>query len=207
MDLLLNPPCFTKYEGGVVWHLLYDQVPLSTNSTRTHVQDTTDPFPCDLNSVHGDADYSCSNNANLRRLISGMQANIAALAAENFNAISDSPLPARGGGWRMSRLPEPRVGSNGAPTPPVFTSNLDFFRERLATQPSRVQNLYFTFGVLLKAVCRLSDVLQECSCETGNSQEDLSARADLLHVLNVTTSSLHACSSQFMQAPLLDGSR
>ncbi|PFH37659.1 putative endoplasmic reticulum oxidoreductin [Besnoitia besnoiti] len=216
VDLLLNPPCFTKYEGGVVWRLLYEQVPIHPRTGNARVsaggsasQDVTASFLDDLTAVQpGRAlgDWVCSNNANLQRLLSGMQANIAALAAENFNAVADpppppslpmtTPFPSRSNG----------DGGNGAPAPPVFSSNMDFFRARLALHPLRVQNLYFTFGILLRAACGLSDILQECSCETGNSREDLSTRAELLHMLNVTTSSLAACSAEFMKKPFFESS-
>lgn len=215
VDLLLNPPCFTKYDGGVVWRLLYDQVPVARLNSEPAVatlrsgSESENPFPENLNDprLEGSSSaWACSNNANLRRLLSGMQANIAALAAENFNTRDDSlpPLP-----YPVSVAPPgPKGnGSYSAPAPPVFVANLDFFRERLATHPARIQNLYFTFGVLLRAACGLTDILQECSCETGNTREDLSTRAELLHMLNVTTSSLHACSSDHMRKPFFDSSR
>ncbi|KFH04292.1 putative endoplasmic reticulum oxidoreductin [Toxoplasma gondii MAS] len=216
VDLLLNPPCFTKYDGGAVWRLLYDQVPLPHLQNEGAVagsgksSESENLFPESLNDPHlsgASSAWACSNNANLRRFLSGMQANIAALAAANFNTRDDAPPPMPYPTTSMVPPNSGGNGGNGTPAPPVFISNLDFFRERLAVHPARIQNLYFTFGVLLRAACGLTDILQECSCETGNNREDLSTRAELLHMLNVTTSSLHACSSDHMNEPFFDSSR
>lgn len=288
VDLLLNPPMYTRYEGGDVWRFLYSQVPLPSGEATAGAVFPSSASPAaargtpvaavaassNVTAAGGegaavggrpgegwplveDEDLKetqlCSSNANLRRVLSGMQANIAALAAENFFAVHppnghfdpqaafpllpaspahfpsiENPASAAAVTQAMSpetadpstsalppRLTEEETGtprtslttplsSAASPTPPTFARNLPFFRERLADQPLRVQNLYFVFGLLLRAVCNLSDVLQECSCETGNRGEDLSARADLLHVLNVTTISTHACSPRYLNQPLFD---
>eukprot|EP00922_Rhytidocystis_sp_ex-Travisia-forbesii_P033237 GHVS01049408.1.p1 GENE.GHVS01049408.1~~GHVS01049408.1.p1 ORF type:complete len:611 (+),score=42.94 GHVS01049408.1:113-1945(+) len=124
----------------------------------------------------------CREEEMFFRLISGLHSNIAALSSEYY-------YPAK----PMVPLPEGRHED--------ARHNMDFFREKLGIFPERISNLYFTFSVLLKTVCELGPVLQECSCEAGNASEDLAARADLLHLLNQTFGS---CDAKFTEAPLFN---
>jgi len=76
---------------------------------------------------------------------------------------------------------------------------LDFFREKLANRQDWMSNLYLDFSLLLRTVCHVAPVLQECSCDTGTAKQDLAARADLFSLLNQPFAS---CEVEYMDEPL-----
>jgi len=110
----------------------------------------------------------CLEETSFYRIISGMHSNIAALSSEHFFNTLQSPL---------------------------WSHNLDFFREKLGTRQDWIQNLHMTFSLVLRTVCHVAPVLQECSCDTGSPKEDLAARSDLLTLLN---QDFAACASEYM---------
>lgn len=81
----------------------------------------------------------------------------------------------------------------------VMNSAIVFFRENVAYFPEWIDNLYFTFSILLKTVCHVVPILQECTCETGDDMGDLSTRADLFHLLNQT---FYSCQPKYIDQPL-----
>eukprot|EP00922_Rhytidocystis_sp_ex-Travisia-forbesii_P033241 GHVS01049412.1.p1 GENE.GHVS01049412.1~~GHVS01049412.1.p1 ORF type:complete len:605 (+),score=17.08 GHVS01049412.1:230-2044(+) len=127
----------------------------------------------------------CREEEMFFRLISGLHSNIAALSSEYYYDIKID----------KSSLTKPRDRNEEA------RYNMDFFQEKLAPFPERISNLYFTFSILLRTVCQLAPVLQECSCEAGNAAEDLAARADLFQLLNQT---LASCDAKYTEEPLFN---
>ncbi|KAL8426412.1 hypothetical protein ACSSS7_008128 [Eimeria intestinalis] len=186
VDLMRNPPGYTEYQGGPIWGFLHRQLQqLQQSELQQQQQQQQKQQQQQQQQQEEEADVlTCGDAAKLSRVLSGMQSNISALAAEYFYA-------------------KPSVLSNGdsdeVPPPPKPSPSVSFFLERFAQHPERIQNLFFTFAFILKGVCGLTDVLQECSCETGNGGDDLAARAELLQILNATASQLTACNAAFRQ--------
>lgn len=60
--------------------------------------------------------------------------------------------------------------------------NLEMFRERVAKFPDRLQNLYFTFLFILRAVTKAGDYLTHVSYSTGNPPQDDKTLSLLQHV-------------------------
>eukprot|EP00922_Rhytidocystis_sp_ex-Travisia-forbesii_P033245 GHVS01049417.1.p1 GENE.GHVS01049417.1~~GHVS01049417.1.p1 ORF type:complete len:623 (+),score=8.89 GHVS01049417.1:94-1962(+) len=127
----------------------------------------------------------CREEEMFFRIISGLHSNIAALSSEYYYDIKTNG----------SLVTKTRDRNEGA------RYNMEFFREKLGLFPERISNLYFTFSILLRTVCELGPVLQECSCEAGNASEDLAARADLFQLLNQT---LASCDAKYTEAPLFN---
>ncbi|XP_026191659.1 endoplasmic reticulum oxidoreductin-2 [Cyclospora cayetanensis] len=170
VDLMRNPPGYTEYQGGPIWDALQHQL------FRLQQQELQQNY-------QGDA-RTCGTAAKLSLILSGMQSNISALAGEYYYS-------------NFSQLHQQSEQQDAVetPLPPTPAPSVSFFLSRFARHPERLQSLFFTFAFILKGVCRLTDVLQECSCETGNTSDDLPARAELLQVLNATASQLSACNS------------
>jgi len=142
-----------------------------------------------LNPLQGEAEAECQEESNFYRMISGMHSNIAALSSEYFyRGTYRNPV-------------DPSTSTKGVPKPynPLWSFSLSFFREKLARHQDRIQNLYFTFSLLLRTVCHVAPVLQECTCATGSAKEDLSSRADLFFLLN---QSFASCEAQYMEEPI-----
>ncbi|OEH79488.1 endoplasmic reticulum [Cyclospora cayetanensis] len=173
-DLMRNPPGYTEYQGGPIWDALQHQL------FRLQQQELQQNY-------QGDA-RTCGTAAKLSLILSGMQSNISALAGEYYYS-------------NFSQLHQQSEQQDAVetPLPPTPAPSVSFFLSRFARHPERLQSLFFTFAFILKGVCRLTDVLQECSCETGNTSDDLPARAELLQVLNATASQLSACNSKYQQ--------
>eukprot|EP00388_Colpodella_angusta_P012147 GDKJ01030863.1.p1 GENE.GDKJ01030863.1~~GDKJ01030863.1.p1 ORF type:complete len:461 (+),score=93.60 GDKJ01030863.1:13-1395(+) len=131
VDLMYNRPGYTSYRGGSVWRLVYEE-------------------NCNFNE-------GCSEGDDYRRLISGMQSNIAALAAEYFDKANNY--------------------------------NVRWFFEKLGPHRERIENLYFTYGVLLRTACLVAPILEDIPFDTGNERDDRAARADILQLLNTTFAS------------------
>lgn len=116
----------------------------------------------------------CTEEDMFFRIVSGLHSNIAALSSEYYYKPNNST---------------------------TSTYNIDFFREKLGDNSGWISNLYFSFCVLLRTVCEVAPVLQECSCETGDSADDLAARADLFYLLNHTFATCHP---NYTQQPLFN---
>eukprot|EP00916_Digyalum_oweni_P008856 GHVL01014795.1.p1 GENE.GHVL01014795.1~~GHVL01014795.1.p1 ORF type:complete len:438 (+),score=57.35 GHVL01014795.1:56-1369(+) len=111
----------------------------------------------------------CNDESNFYRLLSGLQSNIAALSSEYHYVDSENP------------------------------QSISFFKEKLGREPYYISNLYFTFSLLLRTLCRVSPIMTNVPFETGSKKDDLRARADVFQLLNQTFSS---CETQYTSVPL-----
>ncbi|RHY46090.1 hypothetical protein DYB30_003147, partial [Aphanomyces astaci] len=96
------------------------------------------------------------------RLISGLQASISTHIALEFRV---------GNGWGL---------------------NTDMFVERVGKFPDRLQNLYFTYLFVLRAVGRYRDVLLHYDFETGNAADDARASTILKSLFDVDNQAYNA---------------
>ncbi|CAB4277112.1 unnamed protein product [Prunus armeniaca] len=59
----------------------------------------------------------------------------------------------------------------------LWGQNLELMHDRVLKYPDRVQNLYFTFLFVLRAVTKATDYLEQAECDTGNHEEDLKTQS------------------------------
>lgn len=86
----------------------------------------------------------------------------------------------------------------------IWGYNLDIFHERIANHPDRVENLYFLYLFMLRALMKARDQLIEMFFETGDANEDYRTRR-LIHEI-ITDARLHeACPMPFDEASLWMG--
>jgi hypothetical protein len=55
-----------------------------------------------------------------------------------------------------------------------FSPSYLFFFEKVTAQEDWINNLYFTFGVLLRVLHRLTPLLRQCDCDTGTFFDPIS---------------------------------
>eukprot|EP00920_Eleutheroschizon_duboscqi_P008415 GHVT01019427.1.p1 GENE.GHVT01019427.1~~GHVT01019427.1.p1 ORF type:complete len:682 (+),score=179.37 GHVT01019427.1:264-2309(+) len=188
VDLLLNGPSFTGFQGAAVWRRIYWENCFGPESA-TGLSEDAQPT--------NDAPNNCQEQQAFYRILSGMHSNIAALAAEYYTpvaVVADKSASAEYGHANSAANPPavtwpPPASLAAMPPrepPTVYQHSLSFFREKLAAYPDRIANLFVTFHMLLRTVAQVAPVLEECTCDTGSPQEDLAARADLLLVLSET---------------------
>lgn len=48
-----------------------------------------------------------------------------------------------------------------------YSFDLELFKHAVAVGRDWMENLYFTFGVLLKTFCHVGPILETCDCDTG----------------------------------------
>lgn len=117
VDLQHNPPSYTAYKGGNDWKEIYD-------------------LQCD-----NEDDVPCNQTEHFYRLISGMQASVAAWAAWNHKCVNTIAA------YQLKK------------ELPRYVSNPDFYKRMLGDYPDRLENMYYTFQAMLKTVCRLTPFL------------------------------------------------
>ncbi|KAK1378414.1 Endoplasmic reticulum oxidoreductin-1 [Heracleum sosnowskyi] len=86
----------------------------------------------------------------------------------------------------------------------LWGQNLTLMYDRVLRYPDRVENLYFTFLFVLRAVTKASDYLEQAEYDTGNSVEDLKSQSlvkGLLHNSKLQA----ACPLPFDEAKLWKG--
>ncbi|KAG9303644.1 hypothetical protein G9A89_018541 [Geosiphon pyriformis] len=67
--------------------------------------------------------------------------------------------------------------------------NLDCFISRVGSHPERIQNVYFNFVVLLRAISKISEYLKNYAfCTGGEKAEDLKVKNMLNELINTATS-------------------
>lgn len=197
VDLKLNRPSYTSYKGGKVWHQMYQE------NKKMGCEENDEEKMMMLKNDDDEKLKECEEVNNFKKIVSGMQLNIDILSAEyhffkkhdthdndNINSGNDDYVVQK----KNNQFDENNKYKDGH-----WEYSMDYFRRRVAPYPDRIENLYFTFSVLLKTVCHLAPILQECSCETGDDMGDLTTRADLFQFLNQTFTS---CQPKYIDQPL-----
>ncbi|CAI9294953.1 unnamed protein product [Lactuca saligna] len=82
--------------------------------------------------------------------------------------------------------------------------NLKLMRDRVLKHPDRVQNLYFTFLFILRAVTKAGGYLDEAEYDSGNDLEDVKA-GELIRRLVQNPKLQAACALPFDEAELWQG--
>ncbi|EST08441.1 Endoplasmic reticulum oxidoreductin 1 [Kalmanozyma brasiliensis GHG001] len=203
VDLLKNPERFTGYAGpsaNRVWKSIYEENcfngvkfveparPTSSGGTgfvdKSMLQSSSPAFnglsggfgglvsSLQAPLDSGDSEQ-CLEKRVFYRIISGLHASISIHICHDF-------LDTKTGEW--------------AP-------NLECFITRIAEHPERLQNVYFDYVLLLRALSRLGDSSQNFSLRAGDSIEDPSAVAQLDQLIN----DARACPTTFDEAQMFSG--
>jgi len=125
------------------------------------------------NCFTGEIDSMCLEERVFYRLISGLHASINTHIAKNF--FLD-------------------------PNTKMYSPNLELFKDRLQKYPERIQNLYFAYLFLLRAVSKAAPVLEQYDYNTGNAVESAEVRKLMKQLL--TTDLL--CSPNFDESVLFN---
>lgn len=86
----------------------------------------------------------------------------------------------------------------------LWGRNLELMYDRVLRYHDRVENLYFTFMFVLRAVTKASNYLEQAEYETGNLEEDLKAQS-LMRQLLYNPKLQAACPLPFDEAKLWQG--
>ncbi|KAI9246273.1 endoplasmic reticulum Oxidoreductin 1-domain-containing protein [Phascolomyces articulosus] len=79
--------------------------------------------------------------------------------------------------------------------------NLDCFVNRIGSHPERLQNIYFTYALVMRAVTKLGNYLEGYTFCTGENNDDMSIKADVLDLIN----SARACPATFDETTMFQG--
>ncbi|KAI8072419.1 hypothetical protein BC940DRAFT_330577 [Gongronella butleri] len=180
VNLLDNPERFTGYSGDSatkVWKAIYEencfnivsqmaegcptcaaQMPSLASLTSTPVELKLAPAPSnkaeldilldDLAGTPDNANEVCLEKRVYYRLISGLHSSISI-------HICDEYFDRSTGTWGP---------------------NLQCFVNRIGTHPERLQNIYFTYALVVRAIAKLEDYLVEYPFKTGDNAEDARTR-------------------------------
>ncbi|XP_021294144.1 endoplasmic reticulum oxidoreductin-1-like [Herrania umbratica] len=88
----------------------------------------------------------------------------------------------------------------------LWGNNLELMYDRVLRYPYRVENLFFTFLFVLRAVTKAADYLEQAEYNTGNPTEDLKTQS-LMRQLVYNSKLQAACPLPFDEAKLWKGQR
>ncbi|KAJ3089774.1 hypothetical protein HK102_005537 [Quaeritorhiza haematococci] len=162
VDLLANPERFTGYNGpsaARIWEAIYRENCFSWLDVDTGQEARGSPLGTDM--VQGVLDNTCMEKRVFYKLLSGLHASIS-------THICHKMLDRKTGVWY---------------------SDLDCYINRVGKFPDRVENVYFTYGVLLRALTKLSPFLQNYNFCTGEPSETEKVKSLVENIVSTAGSS------------------
>ncbi|SPJ10983.1 endoplasmic reticulum oxidoreductin, putative [Plasmodium sp. DRC-Itaito] len=132
----------------------------------------------------------CEEMNSFYKIISGMQSNIAVLSSEYFYLKND---------FVFGEIQMNNKFNNDYFKNLNYDYSVTFFKEKIGLYPERIENLYFTFAILLRSMCRLKSLFKQCKCNSGYEQNDKEAVKLLDDLLE---NFYHSCSSKEFLEPL-----
>lgn len=105
----------------------------------------------------------CTEEEAFYKIISGMQTVIMVLSAEYHDSRKTPET-------HLAEIEElKKIGHivDASTFRSQFLPDLALFKERVAGSREWMENLYFTFGILLKTFCNVGPILRTCDCDTG----------------------------------------
>ncbi|KYN98882.1 putative endoplasmic reticulum oxidoreductin [Plasmodium gaboni] len=132
----------------------------------------------------------CEEMNSFYKIISGMQSNIAVLSSEYFYLKND---------FVFGEIQMNNKFNNDYLKNLNYDYSVTFFKEKIGLYPERIENLYFTFAILLRSMCRLKSLFKQCKCNSGYEQNDKEAVRLLDDLLE---NFYHSCSSKEFLEPL-----
>ncbi|SPO26150.1 related to endoplasmic oxidoreductin 1 precursor [Ustilago trichophora] len=171
VDLLKNPERFTGYAGPSA-NRVWKSIYEENCFNGVKFIEPARPTSSGAPLDSGDSEQ-CLEKRVFYRIISGLHASISIHICHDF-------LDTKTGEW--------------AP-------NLECFISRIAEHPERLQNVYFDYVLLLRALSRLGDSSQNFSLRAGDSIQDPSAVAQLDQLI----ADARACPTTFDEAQMFNG--
>lgn len=107
----------------------------------------------------------CTEEEAFYKIISGMQTVIMVLSAE----YHDSRKTPEAHLAEIEELKRQGQIVHASTFRSQYSPDLRLFKERVAIGREWIENLYFTFGVLLKTFCHVGPILETCDCDTGKT--------------------------------------
>ncbi|AQK63139.1 Endoplasmic reticulum oxidoreductin-1 [Zea mays] len=198
VNLQLNPERYTGYTGDSarrIWDAIYKE-----NCPKWHNDGDMDDFPIRIRLYQGStlspspylfvlvmdevtrdtqdpSEELCHEKKVLYKLISGLHSSISVHIAYDY-------------------LLDESTNSWG--------QNLSLLYDRVLKYPERVQNLYFTYLFVLRAVTKAADYLEQAEYNTGNPEDDLKTES-LVKQLLYNSQLRSACPLPFDEAKLWQG--
>ncbi|KAJ1567551.1 hypothetical protein HK405_005556 [Cladochytrium tenue] len=166
VNLLLNPERFTGYAGpsaARIWRSVYEENCFGAAPIAVEPTQQQEQQPEGL--IRRPLEEECTEGRVFYRLVSGLHTSIS-------THICDRHLDRSTGVWYR---------------------DLDCFMGRVGDFPERIENLYFTYVVLLRAVTKLSPYLQSYAWCTGADADQAKIKALLTDILE----EVQACPSTF----------
>ncbi|CAG8584529.1 937_t:CDS:2, partial [Funneliformis mosseae] len=172
VNLLDNPERFTGYAGtsaGRVWKSIYEENCFNVVSSMDPANNNLASVPTSKNHLPEDMaqkidttdiEEVCFEKRVYYRLISGLHSSISI-------HICDEYLNQTTGQWGP---------------------NLECFINRIGSHPERLQNIYFSYVVLLRAISKAADYLNGYEFCTGDKIQDLQVKAMVGELVNKTRS-------------------
>jgi len=163
VDLVVNPERFTGYVGEAahrVWRAIYQENCFGLSEASWASEQSAAPLsiPNTLGKPTSDSEPLCLEKRIYYKVISGLHASITThICREDFNQIT--------GEW---------------------SPNLECFKRRVASNPERVQYMYFNTVLLLRAISRLGPYLSAYDyCSSGSHEEDTFTLEKLHNIINI----------------------
>ncbi|KAI4838360.1 endoplasmic reticulum oxidoreductin [Plasmodium brasilianum] len=136
------------------------------------------------------SENECKEMNSFYKIISGMQSNIAVLSSEYYYLKND---------FVFGEMYKDNSIKNDYFKNINYDYNITFFKEKIALHPDRIENLYFTFAILLRALCRLKSLFRQCKCNSGFEENDKEA----IKLLNdLLEQGYHSCLSEEFLEPI-----
>ncbi|CAG8460546.1 1250_t:CDS:10 [Paraglomus brasilianum] len=174
VDLLDNPERFTGYAGpsaGRIWKSIYeencfnmvDRMDSKSNlpgMTLVNLDKYAALRPNIQDQIEIEVDDTCFEKRVYYRLISGLHSSISIhICNEYLNQTTG-----------------------------VWGPNYDCFNKRIVPYPERLQNTYFGYVVLLRAISKMSDYLKNYEFCTGHTEQDAQVKSMVTDLVNTATS-------------------
>jgi len=124
------------------------------------------------NCFQGPLQEMCIEERLLNRIISGLHTSISTQLSQYYNTHKNKTYP-----------------------------NTDLFFEKVGDHPDRMANLYFAHSVLLRAINRAHEYIQNYNYDTGDYVEDIKTKKLIDELYSVT---LQRCDQPFDEKELFD---
>ena len=165
VDLERNPDGYTGYKGaeaGRVWKAIYEAKRITLSKIKNNGKNDTSDCTNDKDGIQNTDEMDMEERV-LYRLISGFHTLTSAMVFANYPLNEEAT---------------------------EFGPNVDLYERFLHPNPEYINNLYFDFVFLLRAVNKASHIIKDYDYNTGNVDDDAKTKQLItkLYVKNVRIS-------------------
>ncbi|ORY08253.1 endoplasmic reticulum oxidoreductin 1 [Basidiobolus meristosporus CBS 931.73] len=164
VNLIRNPERFTGYTGPPahkIWKAIYEENCFAPIRLISDGADHVSPMTNALVDTAKEEDETCLEKRVFYRLMSGLHASISVhICDEYYNQTTSR--------WE---------------------SNFECFHERVGKHADRIENIYFNYAILLRALNKMSIYLQGYDYCGGNPEEDTTIKETIHQILQHSKSS------------------